>query len=190
MTLLTEPFRRFPSRTLLETGDLPIAQLAELALREGQSTSPLHRVHRWFARRLGSQFRAILTALSLDDGGADLFWNRYFGDVPLAGAIVLDPFAGGGTSLVEASRCGAHVVGFDLDPVAASIARFELGAAAREETSGAVRRVCDFASRRVIRRYVSLCFPRWTVAASSVSSTSTSLIRLGHRLFRRSLFGG
>jgi hypothetical protein len=38
------PFGGFPDRTLLETGNLPIA---ELALREGQSTSPLHR---WFAR--------------------------------------------------------------------------------------------------------------------------------------------
>lgn len=135
---------------MLETGDLPIARLAELALREGQSTSPLHRVHRWFARRLGSQFRAILAALSLDSDEAERFWERYFSDVPLGGAVVLDPFAGGGTALVEASRCGARVVGFDLDPVAASIARFELGAAAREETSEAVRQACDVASRRLL----------------------------------------
>src|SRR5690606_37929642 len=39
----------------------------------------------------------------------------------------------GGTTLVEASRCGARVVGFDIDPVAASITRFELSAQARTE---------------------------------------------------------
>jgi hypothetical protein len=46
-------------RTLLEAGDIPIAQIAELALREGQSSNPLYRVHRWFARSVGSQFRSI-----------------------------------------------------------------------------------------------------------------------------------
>lgn len=66
-------FGEFPDRTLLETGNLPIAEIAELALREGQSTSPLHRVHRWFARRLGSQFRAMLAALSLNENEAERF---------------------------------------------------------------------------------------------------------------------
>src|SRR5215210_5216777 len=93
------PFGGFPARTLLETGELPIAQLAQLALREGQSTSPLHRVHRWFARRLGSQFRAMLAALSLDENKAERFWERYLNGVPLDGAIALDPFVGGGTAL-------------------------------------------------------------------------------------------
>jgi len=60
-----ESFTAFPEHTLLESGKLPIAEIAELALREGQCTNPIYRVHRWFARRLGSQFRAILTGLSL-----------------------------------------------------------------------------------------------------------------------------
>jgi hypothetical protein len=37
----------FAARTLLETGEIPLEQLAELALREGQRTNPLYRVHRW-----------------------------------------------------------------------------------------------------------------------------------------------
>ncbi len=49
-----DTFGGWPARTLLETGDIPIAQIAELALREGQSSNPLYRVHRWFARRVGS----------------------------------------------------------------------------------------------------------------------------------------
>lgn len=135
---------------MLETGDLPIAQLAQLALREGQSTSPLHRVHRWFARRLGSQFRAMLAALSLDENGAERFWERYSNGVPLGGAVALDPFAGGGTALVEASRCGARVIGFDLDPVAVSISRFELGAAARQEMSETISETCARVLQRVL----------------------------------------
>jgi len=56
-------FQGFPNSTLLESIGIPIPEIARLALREGQCTNPLYRVHRWFARRLGSQFRAILTWL-------------------------------------------------------------------------------------------------------------------------------
>lgn len=109
---------------------LPIDQLAELACREGQATSPLFRVHRWFARRLSSQFRAILTGLSLPAGAReDDFWSRFLGEIDLRDAVVLDPFVGGGTSVVEATRCGARVIGYDIDPVATTITRFELAAA-------------------------------------------------------------
>jgi putative DNA methylase len=121
-------FPGFPQTTLLESGRLPIAQLAALALREGQCTNPLYRVHRWFARRLGSQFRAILTGLYLGSKDASKFWSTYLGDLPLHGAIVLDPFVGGGTSLIEAAQCGADVIGYDIDPVATFITRFELAA--------------------------------------------------------------
>jgi hypothetical protein len=43
---------------------------------------------------------------------------------------VLDPFVGGGTSLFEALRLGADVVGADVDAVACAITRFEARAAA------------------------------------------------------------
>jgi len=103
-------FPGFGRKTLLETGEIPSEQLAYLALREGQSTGPLYRVHRWFARRLGSQFRGMLAALSLPEDAGSQFWQRYHDRIPLDGAIVLDPFAGGGTAVVEASRCGAKVI--------------------------------------------------------------------------------
>jgi adenine-specific DNA methylase len=41
---------------------------------------------------------------------------------------VLDPFVGGGTSLVEAAKCGASVVGIDIDPVACFVTTKELQA--------------------------------------------------------------
>lgn len=123
-------FVPFPERTLLEAGGLPIAELARLAKREGQSASAIYRVHRWFARRLGSQFRGILTGLRLRADQSEEFWSVYDGDLDLRGAIVFDAFVGGGTSVVEASRCGARVIGLDIDPVATFVTRFELAAAA------------------------------------------------------------
>ena len=38
-------FTAFPKGTLLEAGNVPIAEIAELALREGQCTNPIYRVH-------------------------------------------------------------------------------------------------------------------------------------------------
>ena len=143
-------FVGFPSRTLLEAGDLPIEELAQLALREGQATSPVYRVHRWFARRLGSQFRAILAALSLSAENADYFWIRYFGHIPLDHAIILDPFAGGGTSVVEASRCNARVIGYDIDPVATYITRFELESASWDRLPDSVATIANEVSGQVL----------------------------------------
>jgi len=136
-------FGGWPVRTLLEAGNIPIAQIAELALREGQSSNPLYRVHRWFARRVGSQFRSIITALTLPPEQADAFWETYLGKTSVDGAVILDPFIGGGTSLVESMRCHARVIGFDIDPVATFITRFELAASRMEDHYAEIDRVCD-----------------------------------------------
>ncbi len=139
----------FPEESLLESGRLPIEQLAELALREGQSSNPVHRVHRWFARRLGTQFRGILCGLTLPADAAGAFWNQYFGAIPLRGAVVLDPFVGGGTALLEAARCGAQVIGYDIDPVATLITRFELGLSRWSLPPSSLPEVCEAVSTQI-----------------------------------------
>ena len=119
--------RIIPRRTALEAGAVPISQLARIACREGQATIPLFRIHRWFARRLSSQFRAILSALSLPASRQQAFWTVYGETLDLRDAVVVDPFVGGGTSATEAVRANARFVGYDIDPVAAVITRAELG---------------------------------------------------------------
>lgn len=142
-------FAGFPRRSLLESADLPIEEVARLALREGQCTNPLYRVHRWFARRLSSQFRTMLAALTLRPAEADRFWDRYFGHIPLDGAVVFDPFVGGGTSVVEASRCNARVIGYDIDPVATAITRFELESPSWDQLPPAIEAVTVAVAGRV-----------------------------------------
>ena len=55
-------------------------------------------------------------------------WELYPKDVRVEDKKILDPFMGGGTSLVEASRFGAEVVGNDLNPVAWFVTKKELEA--------------------------------------------------------------
>ena len=56
----------------------------------------------------------------------ELLWNYYNKDVTVKNKKVLDPFMGGGTSVVEASRFGAEVTGNDLNPVAWFVTKKEI----------------------------------------------------------------
>ena len=69
-------------------------------------------LHKWWARRCGSTFRAILKQFVLDPERRD-----YYAPGGLEGKIVLDPMMGGGTTLHEAIRLGANVIGADIDPI-------------------------------------------------------------------------
>jgi putative DNA methylase len=109
--------------TVLDAGLLPVEQLAQLAQREARRPRPVYGAHRWFARRLGTAFRALLVGAYLPADAA--FFDGYYAGVDLGATTVLDPFVGGGTSVVEAQRLGATVIGIDVDPVACAVSAFE-----------------------------------------------------------------
>lgn len=95
-----------------------------LSLREKQiqqSYRPVIGIHKWFARRPGTLFRALL--LSEFDG--PLGESSYFRGHRFEG-VVADPFMGGGTPLIEAVRLGFSVVGCDVNPMAYWIVRQSL----------------------------------------------------------------
>jgi adenine-specific DNA methylase len=65
---------------------------------------------------------------SVDLNDPESLWELFPKDVRVEDKKVLDPFMGGGTSLVEASRFGAEVVGSDLNPVAWFVTKKQLEA--------------------------------------------------------------
>ncbi len=69
-------------------------------------------LHKWWARRCGSTFRLLLKHLVDDPTLRD-----YYIAGGLDGKIILDPMMGGGTTLHEAIRLGANVIGADIDPI-------------------------------------------------------------------------
>ena len=115
-----------PNPCLLESGQLPLVELADLAVREGRRPRPIYTGHKWFARRLGSVFRALLVGAASEPD--EDFWASYYGGADLRDIVVLDPFVGGGTSIVEALRLGATTRAVDVDPVACAVSRFEANA--------------------------------------------------------------
>jgi len=78
-------------------------------------------LHKWWGRRCGSTFRLILKGLVDDPARAD-----YYAAGGLEGKIILDPMIGGGTTLHEAIRLGAGVIGLDIDPIPVLQARATL----------------------------------------------------------------
>jgi len=82
-------------------------------------------LHKWWARRCGSTFRAILKQFVPSVKRRD-----YYAPGGLEGRVVLDPMMGGGTILHEAIRLGASVIGADIDPIPIVQARATLTPAA------------------------------------------------------------
>jgi len=85
-------------------------------------------LHKWWARRCGSTFRAILKQFVLNSERRD-----YYASGGLEGTTVLDPMMGGGTTLHEAIRLGASVIGADIDPIPVVQARATLTQASLED---------------------------------------------------------
>ena len=102
-----------------------VSFVAELALREKQiqqNYRPIIAVHKWFARRPGTLFRA----LALSEFGNAPVEDLFFKANAFPGKRVADPFMGGGTPLIEANRLGCDVLGCDINPMAAWIVREEI----------------------------------------------------------------
>lgn len=120
---------------------LPLNLMDELAEKESYRRDvyrPIYSLHKWWARRPGSTFRCLgLAALTdgtitkedilieRETGTHDgLYIDSSNGQIDSSDehidrdVTVLDPFAGGGTTLVELNRLGADVTGYELNPVA------------------------------------------------------------------------
>ena len=119
---------------MTETWDkLPLNLMDKLAEKESYRRDvyrPMYSMHKWWARRPGCTFRTLGLACITDDttemddilsqSSAGNYSGRYLqsqGD-EFANTTVLDPFAGGGTTLLELNRLGAQTIGYELNPVA------------------------------------------------------------------------
>ncbi len=122
--------------------DFDVPFVADLALREKQiqqNYRPIMAVHKWFARRPGTLFRALILAEFVKGPLRDQFYHGQ----SLKTLRVLDPFMGGGTTLIEANRVGCAITGLDINPMAWWIVRQEitnLDLSAYRQAADALRR--------------------------------------------------
>lgn len=114
--------------TLLEAR-FPFREVSRVVAADRRAPDSGYGAHRWWARRPPALVRALLLAGSMPaDAPPNEFWAAYRSDgEPLAGLTAVDTFMGGGTTLLEAARLGADVVGCDVDPLAVMISAHQLG---------------------------------------------------------------
>src|SRR5271157_3079326 len=118
--------KKIPWKTkvhLIEADAFPFEFISHLAERESwrkEVHRPIYRVHKWWAKRLGSVFRGILLGAVLPDD-ADLA-HKFYQTHEFTGLSVLDPFMGSGTTIGEAHKLGMTALGRDINPVAVSAA--------------------------------------------------------------------
>jgi len=121
----------------------PIVEINRLAIPERNAFKPIYKMHKWFARRASCVFRAILLAAT-KPAGTDImteFYKDHTHDPDTNGVRILDPFMGGGTTVVEALRLGCHVTGIDLNPVAWFIVKTEVEPVNISELKAAFKRL-------------------------------------------------
>jgi adenine-specific DNA methylase len=163
--------------------DFPIEQLNPLAQREAEpaASRPYEQLHKWWARRLGCVFRTMILASLIPEeewrrldeevqrADIDVWTALYYREHPKANPliekylkdkVVLDPFMGGGTTIVEALRLGCKVIGVDVNPVAWFVVKKSIEPVDLEALDTAFERLKEEVAPDILKYYRTPCpFP-------------------------------
>ncbi|HUT29711.1 MAG TPA: DNA methyltransferase [Sedimentisphaerales bacterium] len=101
--------------------------------------TPVYKMHRYFARRPWSVFRSLIEHYSNP------------------GSIILDPFCGGGVTVVEGLRLGRKVIGVDINPLATFITRMEVIDVDMDELKDAFEHVEAACREKIEKLYLTTC---------------------------------
>lgn len=140
--------------TALEDENFPFELISDIAERESwrkEINRPIYHVHKWWAQRLGSVFRAIIIG-ALTPSGTNVF-DAFYERLRLPKAVVFDPFMGSGTTIGEAVKLGARAVGRDINPVAHFLVRNALAFHERQEIIDEFDRISVDVSEKIKAYY-------------------------------------
>jgi len=96
-----------PLRTISHSR--PSATIAEVESWRKEIYRPIYHVHKWWAHRLGSVFRAAILGTASPRRASVL--DLFFEPAQLPGMVVFDPFMGSGTTVGEAHKLGCTAIG-------------------------------------------------------------------------------
>ncbi|MFX0013106.1 MAG: DNA methyltransferase [Promethearchaeota archaeon] len=137
-----------------------IQQLAKIESQRRQFYRPIYSIHKSWARRPGTTIRAIglshfyqdtlFNSNHIEEGG--FYQNHYF-----QGKIALDPFCGGGTSIVELHRLGIKTIGIDVNPIAWFTTKKELDSFNEATFNQEVKKIFQSVGQRIKSYYKTIC---------------------------------
>ena len=134
----------------------PIEEISKLAIPERSSYKPIYQISKWFARRSSSMFRAIILGSVLSSN--ENLMDQFYLDHDFKNYLLLDPFMGGGTSIIEGLRLGINCVGVDINPIAWFITKTEAELVDINEIEGAISE-CMIQIKEEIKNYYRTSCP-------------------------------
>lgn len=134
--------------------EFPAAEIDRLAEAESwrkEIYRPMYSIHKWWAKRLGTVFRAISIGSTLNS--EENTWSHFYDERCGEGKVVLDPFMGSGTTLGESIKLGMKPIGCDINPVSSFIVRQSLTRVSIEKLTKEIKEIEKDTSDRISRYY-------------------------------------
>ena len=141
-------------RRAIEDETFPFETLSAIAETESwrkEISRPTTHIHKWWAQRLGTVFRALAIGM-FAPSGADLL-ELFYKPVRIPDALVFDPFMGSGTTLAETVKLGARAIGRDINPVAHFLVRCALSVHDRQAILETFRDIERDVADEILRFY-------------------------------------
>ena len=148
----------------IEEENFPFEELSRIAEAESwrkEINRPIYHIHKWWAHRLGSVFRAIAIAAFAPAGSdiLDLFYRR----ARIPEQVVFDPFMGSGTTVGEVAKLGGRAIGRDINPVSHFLVQNALASHDRQAILVAFQAIDEDVGDQ-IRQYYKVTLPDGTSA--------------------------
>jgi len=144
--------------------EFPAAEIDRLAEAESwrkEIYRPMYSIHKWWAKRLGTVFRAISIGSTLNS--EENTWSHFYDDRCGEGKVILDPFMGSGTTLGEAIKLGMKPIGCDINPVSSFIVRQSLTRVSIDKLNNELDKIEKDTSEK-IKKYYKTTLPSGEVA--------------------------
>jgi adenine-specific DNA methylase len=136
----------------------PANFLSKLSKDETHARKPIYTIHRWWARRPGTVFRGIILGAFMDENLSQEHFKHLMGkQINLNGKIIVDPFMGGGTTIIEGLRLGCKVIGIELNPVAWFLTKKEVEKVNVDEIQKEFKKLEERVGWKIKEYYKTIC---------------------------------
>jgi adenine-specific DNA methylase len=136
----------------------PANFLSKLSKDETHARKPIYTIHRWWARRPGIVFRGIILGAFADENLSEEHFKQLIEKgANLNGKVIVDPFMGGGTTIVEGLRLNCKVIGIELNPVAWFLTKKEVEEVNINEIQRELKKLEEKVGWKIKEHYKTIC---------------------------------